>query len=457
MENFLNINALTKGEPYRFERRLIWVYLWLLIFEGALRKWVLPGLATPLLVVRDPIVVILVISALQKGWLKNAYVRTMMVVSTVSLVATMIFGHQNLIVGIFGWRIYFFHFPMIFVMGKVLSRDDVLKMCRFVLYLSIPMTVLVVMQFYSPQEAWVNRGVGGDMEGAGFSGANGYYRPPGTFSFTAGYTAYQGIVGSILFFYAIANNRLDAKDKLPNLLILAMIACYIVSIPTSISRTLYFTTIGYVAALFLVSANNNYIRKPLYQLATVVVLIVVFAVVSGKFGEQLDAFTARYDGANKSEGGAVEGALGNRYLGSFIRGVLNFDLPIFGYGLGIGTAAGAKLAGSAGRDDYFNAEEEFSRVTGECGLLIGWIVLAIRLGFASELVIKSYKVVKTQKDLLPWMLSVSAFLSLTNNNWGVPTGLGMAIFSGGLALASLNNNKQEAYSPCASSTSTATR
>ena len=33
----------------------IWLYLLLLLFEGALRKWVLPGLADPLLVIRDPI------------------------------------------------------------------------------------------------------------------------------------------------------------------------------------------------------------------------------------------------------------------------------------------------------------------------------------------------------------------------------------------------------------------
>jgi hypothetical protein len=34
---------------------LFWVYFWLIIFEGAIRKWLLPGLSTPLLVIRDPI------------------------------------------------------------------------------------------------------------------------------------------------------------------------------------------------------------------------------------------------------------------------------------------------------------------------------------------------------------------------------------------------------------------
>ena len=37
-------------------RLLIWAYLWLLLFEGAIRKWIAPGLDAPLLVIRDPIV-----------------------------------------------------------------------------------------------------------------------------------------------------------------------------------------------------------------------------------------------------------------------------------------------------------------------------------------------------------------------------------------------------------------
>ncbi len=31
----------------------IWLYFFLLLFEGALRKWVLPSLSAPLLIVRD--------------------------------------------------------------------------------------------------------------------------------------------------------------------------------------------------------------------------------------------------------------------------------------------------------------------------------------------------------------------------------------------------------------------
>ena len=43
------------GAPMPFLKKLFWAYFLLLIFEGALRKWVFPPLSGPLLLIRDPI------------------------------------------------------------------------------------------------------------------------------------------------------------------------------------------------------------------------------------------------------------------------------------------------------------------------------------------------------------------------------------------------------------------
>ncbi len=200
MTNFLNLNRLTYGEPYRLYRKVIWIYLFLLIFEGALRKWFLPSLATPLLLVRDPIAIWLTIVGMQRGWFGSGYIKTMIIVATISFILTLIFGHHNLFVALFGWRIYLFHFPMIFVMGKVLTRGDLLRIGQFILWMSIPMTILVFIQFHSLPTAWVNMGVGGEGT-AGFGGALGYMRPPGTFSFTSGYVSFQAVVGCYLLYW----------------------------------------------------------------------------------------------------------------------------------------------------------------------------------------------------------------------------------------------------------------
>src|SRR5277367_241759 len=48
------------AEPMPLLKKLIWVYFLLLIFEGALRKWILPQLSAPLLVIRDPIALLII-------------------------------------------------------------------------------------------------------------------------------------------------------------------------------------------------------------------------------------------------------------------------------------------------------------------------------------------------------------------------------------------------------------
>lgn len=434
MENFLNLNKLTKGAPYQTERKLLWFYLWLLIFEGALRKWILPGLQQPLLIVRDPIAIYLVCVGLQRGWIRSGFAKTMMAVSTISLVFTMAVGHHNLIVGLFGWRIYFFHFPMIFVMAKVLTRDDLMKMARFILYISIPMTVLVVMQFYSPQSAFVNLGVGADTEGAGFGGALGYFRPPGTFSFTSGYVGFQAIVGCLLLYYITMNSTFNKCDKLPQWIIIIMAGCYLVSIPTSISRTHFFQSAVFMLFLFIAALRSNRLKSKYMKFLLVGAIAVLLLMVTGLADTQLEAFNTRFESANETEGGA-EGVLGNRYAGSFLRGLFNFNLPIFGYGIGIGTNFGARLLGGNMYSFGFNGEEEWSRVTGECGLIIGWTILLVRLFFSLDIWKKAYGLLVNRMDLLPWMLSAGVLLRIVNGQWAIPTDLGIAIWLGGMAAA----------------------
>jgi hypothetical protein len=319
----------------------IWLYLILLIFEGALRKWFLPAFATPLLVVRDPIVVWLVWVGFQKGWLKNGYAIAMMVVSTISLLLTLLIGHQNLWTALFGWRIYFFYFPFIFVMGKILTRDDLLKMGRFILYLSIPMTLLMVVQFYSPQSAWVNRGIGGDMEGAGFSGALGYFRPPGTFSFISGYVMFQLVTACFLAYYLLKNNDLEKSQQIKPWILWMMLVCYLISIPTSVSRSHFFQT---AVVLFFMLTGSFWLKrqfsKKIIQFIILLGIGIGVLLLTGIVNESMAAFIARFESASASEGG-IEGTLGKRYLGGFLRGLYNEDLPFWGYGLGLGTKAGS--------------------------------------------------------------------------------------------------------------------
>src|SRR4030095_15695316 len=85
------------AESPRYLRWLIWTYFWLLIFEGALRKWALPSLANPLLVIRDPVLLaIYALAFARQIFPVNKFVIALTCIGVLSLTAGLIGPYANL-------------------------------------------------------------------------------------------------------------------------------------------------------------------------------------------------------------------------------------------------------------------------------------------------------------------------------------------------------------------------
>ena len=324
-------------------------------------------------------------------------------------------------------------------MGKVLTRADLLKIGQFILWISIPMTILIFMQFHSPQTAWVNMGVGGEGT-AGFSGAMGYMRPPGTFSFTSGYVMFQAVVGCYLLYYLLMNNTIPKEYQFSKIVLIILAGCYLLSIPTSISRTHFFQTGVFIIFLFIAAMRRNKFKSKFLKFILIAIIAGIILYLSGLGGTSMEAFMDRLEGANKAEGGA-EGVIGDRYIGGLLGSLINFQIPIFGYGIGLGTNAGANIMGGNMYSFGFNGENEWSRIIGECGMLLGFVIIGIRLIFSLDIWNRAYKFLVKRNDLLPWMLSAGMMLTVPQGQWSIPTNLGFCILFGGLTLASINCKK----------------
>ena len=82
-------------------RLLFFVYCGLLLVEGALRKWLLPGLSTPLLLIRDPVALAVLVLYLMQGWrVLNGFTAVFAACTLGATVTTMTIGHQNPIVAL---------------------------------------------------------------------------------------------------------------------------------------------------------------------------------------------------------------------------------------------------------------------------------------------------------------------------------------------------------------------
>jgi len=99
---------------------LIFIVYWLLIFEGALRKWAFPDIGNLLFFIKDPFVLIIYGIALQhKIWPKTSplisYSNVLIGISFMVITLQFLFYQIEPIILLYGWRNYFFYLPLIFI------------------------------------------------------------------------------------------------------------------------------------------------------------------------------------------------------------------------------------------------------------------------------------------------------------------------------------------------------
>jgi hypothetical protein len=439
----LNINGFLDRTSSEISERArarirtgIWIYFLLLIFEGALRKWFLPSLAGPLLIVRDPLALWIVVAAWSRGYLDMKHYAILMLIGFIGIYTAFFLGHGNLIVAVYGARIFLLHIPLIFVIGKVLNREDLRNIARWMVVITIPMTMLIMVQFYSPQSAWVNTGVGGEG-GAGFSGAMNFYRPPGTFSFTNGNTLFYDLSACFIVYFWF-----NVKEINRIVLIAASIAL-VLAIPLSMSRGLLFqVTITLLFAIASILWKPKYLGGLILGVLAFVVVLVLLS-FTPYFTTATAAFYSRFESANTIEGG-LNGVFLDRFLGGMIEAIsLSSHQPFFGYGIGMGTNVGSTLL-SGGR--YFLLSEgEWGRLIGELGPVFGLIVIFMRLKLAFSIFYRSFWKLN-EGILMPWILASCGLLSVAQAGWAQPTSLGFCVLLTGLILAALKERKYEADS-----------
>ena len=423
-------------------RQLLWLYFFLLIFEGALRKWVLPGLSSPLLLVREPVALF----ALFYGWpLINkkpwqSWLQPLLCIGFVAFFFAIVLAHGDLYVALYGARTFIVQIPLIFLFPAVFNKDDVIKFCWVLLLLCIPMCILIVMQSNLPETHILNVAPGGEGT-ALFDGALGRSRPPGTFSFITGVASFFPL-GLASFFILLYTTKLNILSRL--LCTIAGISL-VVAIPVSISRTLLANYLMVLLSLItaLLIARTRLI--PLITGLLAMSVAVVIATSIPAFQETSEAFTARWELAGAASGsvreevgdvGVASDQITKRVLPGLIGPLSHIDtLPFFGYGTGMGSNVGAqRLSG----DRFFVLGEGGWEVSlSELGLPLGLAFLIWRIAFGFWLSSLSIKAA-LRGNILPLIFLGTSLFVVVQGQLSQPTALGFVVLASGLNLASLN-------------------
>ena len=411
-------------------KTLLWMYFLLLVGEGVLRKWIFPGFAEPLLLIRDPLVVLIVIIAFAQGIFPWRMGVLMLVALAMISVVFGIFAGANVFVTFYGVRTNYLHPLLIFIMPLVLDRNDVLKYGRAVLWCSVPIAWLMLLQYNGDKFGALNVGAGGSIAGQ-LDGAMGKLRPSGPFSFVTGPVSWFSLSAAFVFY------GWTHRDKFPRLLLLAASGATLLAIPISISRSMLMSIV--VVGLFGIISFARDIRKAWRLIVPVMLMAGFFSLIS----EQglTDAFDSRWQDSTVRHGG-IQISIVQRFFGDYMQAWDQISrAPLFGEGIGLGSNVGARLA--TGRVQFVLAESEWPKIILELGPFLGAAFILYRCWLAGLLVMGGLKSLVADSDSLAWLLTGAGFLTVLSGQWGQATMLGFAVFVGGLALSAANPPAEE--------------
>jgi uncharacterized membrane protein len=415
-------------------KKLFWLYFLLLIFEGALRKWLLPQLSAPLLLVRDPVAFFIIWEAYRTHKWPRQWSLAVGILAA-GLIALcliqLIAGENSWFVPVYGLRSYLLPFPVAFIMGENLDREDLRKFGICTLWLLLPLTALEVAQYYAEPGSWLNAGAFAGGHQIGY--ANGHVRASATFSYVAGPMSYLPLAAAFIF-YGLAHARFAKRW-----LLWAACCALIMAVPVTGSRTLVYELAAVVAcvgvaAMFGVSQFTN-------SLKVIAGILVVFVLVSRlpAFSESAATLLTRFSQASGPEGNS-EQSLWLRVAQPIVGTIENAGSQSSWLGLGVGYGALAISSLLTGTLQFLAAEEEFPRVIAEFGAPAGMAFMVFRYLLAAMIAAKALSRVRDGEPLA-WLLVPLVLNTLVLGVLEQPTDQGFMVISVGFSLAALKSSE----------------
>ncbi|MBW4686013.1 MAG: hypothetical protein KME40_13160 [Komarekiella atlantica HA4396-MV6] len=308
-------------------RRTVKVTLIIIIFEGVLRKWVLPQATEQIYFLKDLLLLIAYLSYYFSSEPKYPFKWSILNIVLIMAFSWSVFQAFNPslgspIIGIFGLKAYFFYMPLMWILPSLFqSEEELYKFLRNYLLLVIPVCLLATVQYFSPPSSPINIYAGGKGADALAGGA---VRVTGSFPYIAGYSTYLSFCFSTL----IPLLTLPQKTIWRFLTLIEAFLVVGTSFMTGARGLLAFEVLfvlGYVCILSFTHLSE-FIRS---VKSLLIPIILISALVPRFFGKAIETFSSRLN----DEGAQQE--FSSRALSSFSTPEKAMqEKGIDGYGIG---------------------------------------------------------------------------------------------------------------------------
>jgi len=352
------------------------------LIQGALRKWVFPGL-TILYLIQDLPLLLAYIYAFRKGLVWGGKLGwTCIGISILLGIETLlqlIFGDLHMRTAVVGLHHYIFYLPILFLAPVAYNFRHRLRFIRWNLIVIIPMALIAALQSRAPKGAWINRTTAGDEGGFGLVGDT--VRATGTFNFTLTYSLWCGIaVGLVLGEWLLPPSRRSFKSK--TMLLVCTLSAVLATMVSGSRTAVALAALGFVGAFAAVVVTRNV--KHIVRFTAVLVSLPVITVIS-YFAAPV-SFSAVVD---RFSGEGVEEQLATRVEHMFVGFTYVPEYSVLGAGIGYGIPAANPGAGA--NIGIVLSEHEPIRIVQEMGTYVGTGLVIFRYVTSIGLMLFSFK------------------------------------------------------------------
>jgi hypothetical protein len=366
--------------------RFYFASFWMIIFTGAIRKWMFPGVSAFYLL-QDVPLGLAYAYALWSGFYDRGYMLLSIIFMSAVLVlqglAQIMISGLDIFVAVVGFHNYLFYLPILVVFPLALTEKYRRDFVWWNMMLSLPMSLLAVAQALSSKQAWVNRTSEG--EAFGLPGAD-VARVSGTFNFTVFYGVWVGIaVAFCMGEWLVPKERRVIKNQW------VMIACtFAVNICHLVSASRSAIALAAMAILgSLVGAVILGAKRAILAIVGICVLLplaagATFLISPAEFNIVVDRFTGER-GQEDFKSRVGDGLIGFA------------TIPEFSFvGAGIGMGVDASHVGNAETYNftYTLSEGDIIRNVMELGTPVGLFYVLTRISFLFGMVFLSIRMLR---------------------------------------------------------------
>jgi hypothetical protein len=282
----------------------------ILVIEGALRKWIFPQASEMIYFLKDLVLFGVYINyygflpAQKKVNFKLDFIKIAIALASIWC----IFQGLNPslgspLVGVFGIKAYIFYIPLIGVLPSLFfSVEDLKNFLQLHLLLVIPVCTIGIVQFFSPSSSFINAYAPGQVQDVATFGVSSFVRITGTFSYLSGYAVYLVVCFGLLV--PLVFSQQSKKWQTINLLELSLVA--VNSFMTG-SRGVIFAAGLYLILYILVKGvtRPGSLLRLLQRISLIVTIVAIAASIW--FRPAVESFLLRTT-TNKDVSGRVTGS-----------------------------------------------------------------------------------------------------------------------------------------------------